>query len=526
MRRQGDAERRRRGNLYKRKRKWYNHRCYTVQMKFNERRCRLLHRRLLAGLLAAALALMSMACAAAEETKFVEPTLAPDATPYDAEHPEILEDDMLYAPSVILIEASSGDVIYQKNADDVMYPASTTKILTVLLGIQLGDMNATVTVSETALQLGDDDATTMGLQLGEEINFHDLLVGTLIRSANEGANVIAEAVSGSISEFVDLMNRTAESYGCTNTHFTNPNGLHDPNHYTTARDMAIIAREAMKDETFREIAATLSYPMPQTNKQKARTLSLRDNSFMTPGTEDNPNKYYYPYGIGIKTGFTNAAGYCYVGAAEKDGVELITVVLAAGQRGRWADTIKLMDYGFSQYVNVTPIDLYEMNPITIQTTNYSLSDSDMGRLALLCQAADPTQTASITATQKQVESMAENLRRTCLITYTRDFVAPITAGEVLGVMTYFNDDGTAVDYNLTASRSIAVRENAPKTLEQIVAETEADPNPFPPLTMELVLYLSLPLVALAALVLLLRKLFRRRRISRRRVPKPTNRYLK
>lgn len=119
----------------------------------------------------------------------------------------------------------------------------------------------------------------------------------------------------------------------------------------------------MKNETFREIAATLSYPMPQTNKQRARTLTLRDNSFMTPGTEDNPNKYYYPYGIGIKTGFTNAAGYCYVGAAEKDGVELISVVLAAGQRGRWADTIKMMDYGFSQYVNVTPIDLYAMNPL-------------------------------------------------------------------------------------------------------------------------------------------------------------------
>ena len=110
-------------------------------------------KRLLAGLLAV-LVLLCTASALAEETAFVEPTLAPDATPYDAEHPEILEDDMLYAPSVILIEASSGDVIYQKNADQVMYPASTTKILTVLLGIQLGDMNQTVTVSETAMQLG------------------------------------------------------------------------------------------------------------------------------------------------------------------------------------------------------------------------------------------------------------------------------------------------------------------------------------------------------------------------------------
>ena len=123
--------------------------------------------------------------------------------------------------------------------------------------------------------------------------------------------------------------------------------------------------------------------------------------------------------------------------------------------------------------------------------------------------------------------MAENLAGyTCLITYTRDFVAPIAAGEVMGVMTYFDENGNAVDYNLTASRAIAMRENAPKTLEQIVAETEADPNPFPPLTVELALYLALPVVALVLLIFLLRKLFRRRHIRNRRVPKPTNRYLK
>ena len=133
--------------------------------------------------------------------------------------------------------------------------------------------------------------------------------------------------------------------------------------------------------------------------------------------------------------------------------------------------------------------------------------------------------ASITATQKQVESMAENLRRTCLITYTRDFVAPITAGEVLGVMTYFNDDGTAVDYNLTASRSIAVRENAPKTLEQIVAETEADPNPFPPLSAVLVVMIFLPVGGVFVAIRILMRVFRRTGRHRKgRVPRPRNRF--
>ena len=106
------------------------------------------------------------------------------------------------------------------------------------------------------------------------------------------------------------MNEAAAVYGCTSTHFANPHGLTDPNHYTTARDMALIARNAMANETFREYASLTSYAMPATNLQRARTISLRDNAFRTPGTEDSPNKYYYPYGTGIKTGFTNAAGYC------------------------------------------------------------------------------------------------------------------------------------------------------------------------------------------------------------------------
>ena len=248
-------------------------------------------------LLAALLALLMTCCiglsALAEETTFVEPTLAPDATPYDAEHPELLEDEQLYAPSAIVIEQSTGLVIYEKNADEVRYPASTTKILTVLLGIQWaeanGTMEDTVLVSENAVNV-PDDSTTLGLVAGEEINFHDLLVGTLLRSANEGANVIAETVSGSIPNFVQYMNEAVSAFGCTSTHFANANGLHDPDHYTTARDMAIIARAAMQNETFREIANTTSYAIAKTNKRRARTITVRDNSYRTPGTSDSPNK--------------------------------------------------------------------------------------------------------------------------------------------------------------------------------------------------------------------------------------------
>jgi D-alanyl-D-alanine carboxypeptidase (penicillin-binding protein 5/6) len=159
----------------------------------------------------------------------------------------------------------------------------------------------------------------------------------MIRSGNEGANAIAEAVSGSIPDFVDLMNETAKYMGCTNTHFANPNGLHDENHYTTVRDMSTIAKEAMNNSTFRQIAATTSYALPKSNMQKARTVSNNNNALMVQGEN---NKYFYSYANGIKTGFTNEAGYCYIGSASKNGVSLISVVFFSSVTGRWTDTKK------------------------------------------------------------------------------------------------------------------------------------------------------------------------------------------
>lgn len=478
-------------------------------------------------LLAALFMLFGVLPAQAEsaENTYVEPTLSPDASPYDEEHPENLEEDQLIAHSAILIEARSGEVIFEKNADAIMYPASTTKIMTALLGItMMENLNETVLVSDTAMNV-PSDSSTMGLSAGEEINFTDLLYGTMLLSANEGANVIAEAVSGDIWSFVNLMNETAAIYGCTNTHFVNPHGYHDANHYTTARDMAIIAREAMQNDQFRAIANTTSYQMARTSLQRARTINSK-HEIMLPGSEEEPNKYFYPYATGIKSGFHSQAANCYVGSATRDGVELISVVFYTSRRGRWTDTKKLMEYGFSQYVSVTPIDLYNMNPITLETTGYSLEDSAMGKLRLTCVPVSASNTARITATQDEVDAMAKNLKQTVLIEYTREFTAPIEAGEIMGVMTYFPEEGEPVEYNLIASRSIARRENAPLTLEEIVAMTEADPNPFPPITLELVLTGLAPLILIWIVIRILRRLLRRRRILNARVPKPRTRYLK
>ena len=465
-----------------------------------------------------------MSCALGEEDVFIAPTLPDDAPKYDPEHPENLGEDQLYAKSVVLMEANSGKIIFEKNPDAIMFPASTTKILTTMLGIQKGDLSATVVATATALDV-PADGSSMDLRLDEEINFTDLLYGTMLCSANEGANLIAETVSGSIGEFVGLMNDTARELGCTNTHFVNPHGYHDENHYTTARDLALIAREAMKNDLFRKIVSTVNYTLPRSNIQRSRTLTT-SNRLLRPSTEEYNNSYYYAEAAGIKTGYHSKAGYCFVGYAERDGVELISVILYSDIYGRWTDTKKLMEYGFSQYVSITPIDLYNKNPITIETKGYSLEDSNMGKLPLTCVVAQSGTNASMIVKEDEVDSLSRNLRDTMLIEYTRDFSAPIEAGEIMGKMTYITPENKAVVYNLIASRSIAQRENIPKTIEQIVAETYADPNPFPPFTAEMAFYLFSPFVLLIIVIRILRKLLRRRREHLARVPKPGRRYLK
>ena len=452
-----------------------------------------------------------------------EPTANPDAAPYDPEHPDELTPDQLWAASAVLMTQDREEVIFEKDPDSIRYPASMTKILTVLLGLMfVDDLEETITVSETAVNV-PEDSSTMHLKVGEEIRFIDVLYGTMLVSANDGANVIAEVVSGDVDRFVTMMNETAASLGCQNTHFVNPHGYHDVNHYSTARDMAIIAREAMKNETFREIARTVTYQIPRTNMQRARTLTTKSD-YMLPGSEESPNKYYYEYATGIKTGSHSQSGWCFAGSASKDGVDLVSIVMYTGKRNRWNDTIKLMNYGFSQYMSVTPADLYNMNPITIETSNYSTSDTNRGKIKLLCKPLEGS--ATIVATKSDIKRMADNLTDLVFIQYDRDFQAPIEAGEQIGTMTYFPERGDPVVYALTAGRSVEQRTNVPKTLDEIVAETYADPNPFPPFNFEFAITLFAPLLLLFAFVFLVRRANKKRRTHRMRAPKPVNRYVK
>ena len=450
---------------------------------------------------------------------------------YDAEHPELLTEDDITAVSCILIEQSTGEVIFEKDADKLMYPASTTKIMTVLLGLlATDDLNEIVTVSYNGSKEGvrtmlDPESSVLGLRVGEQLTMLDLLYGTILRSGNDAAIAIAEHVSGTEAEFVQLMNQTAQMFGMTNTNFMNPHGLHHDYHYTTARDLATLSYEAMKNDTFKDIVRSDRHQMAATNEQKERMIST-GHRIMLKTYDGKDNSYYYEYIQGIKSGTTDAAGYCYVGAAEKDGVELISVVLYSDRYNVWRDTKKLFEYGFSQYTHTTLTEMYLENPLKVYTSGYDKDDIGLGELELSASPVDPTKTVEISGTYDEIEQLTQNLRNMVLVQYTRELKAPISAGEIIGKMTYVTESGEAIVYNLLATRSVVARKNRPPSLSEIIAATEADPNPFPPLTLEIALIVLSPLLIVTAVILIIRAIVRSYKRHYARLPRNKNRYVK
>ena len=425
------------------------------------------------------------------------PAAPAHAAEYSAEHPEILETEHLNCEAAILIEMDSGEVIFEKNADATMFPASTTKILTTYLALTMADMDDMVTVSYSAVDI-PEDSSSLGLVAGQQLNLLDLLYGTMLTSGNDGANAIAEAVSGSIPDFVSLMNQAADAFGCTGTQFANPHGYHDENHFTTARDMALIARQALKNETMRQIANTKSYVLPRDNMFRERQVNTTNKLIRR---DENKPDCFYEYGSGVKTGHHSAAGWCLVATATKDGCTLLSVVMNASSETRsYTDTQKLFNYGFTQYISTSVSEIYAMNPKVIDISSFSLDDPLVGKLELNLRKIDDLATDMVLTTRTSLELWLQDFDERTVTEFTRAFKAPITAGEVMGTLTYTPEEGNPVVYELLASRSIAAREQLAPTLEEIIAQAMNDPNPFPRFTFEIFLrFIGLPLIAILLL---------------------------
>lgn len=256
------------------------------------------------------------------------------------------------APVALLMDSATGKIIYEKNAYERMYPASTTKIMTAILALENCDLNDVATVSYNAIFTVPVGYSNANLQLDEELTIEQLLYVLLIPSANDAANVIAEHIAGSVESFAAMMNTKANEIGCKDTHFVNANGVHDENHYSTAYDLALIGQYAMKNEIFRKIVSTTRYTLPITNKyDKADRIFVTTNKLV-----NSKSSQYYEYATGIKTGYTDTAKNCIVASAKKDSLELIAVILnttndATTATNKFSDCKTLFDYGFNNYTN-------------------------------------------------------------------------------------------------------------------------------------------------------------------------------
>lgn len=351
----------------------------------------------------------------------------------------------IQSPSALLMDLNSGKILYEKNINEKMYPASLTKVMTAILALENCEMNEKATVSYNAVMSISSGYVTANLQVGEEVTVEQLLYVLMVGSANDSAVVLAEHISGSVEEFAILMNKKAKEIGCKSTNFSNPYGAHDENHYSSAYDLALIAKYAMQNETFRTLVSTTSYKLPKTNKyDKEDRFFTTTNALLIVNNTTRADNYYYKYATGIKTGFTTPAKNCLIASANKGNLELLTVVLGAGQNddglsNRYLDTINLFEYGYDNYV------LREIvkSKGVIQTVNIKNATKDTKKLDAV---VENDISVLIKAEDKNNALLPE--------VYINDNLkAPINTGDVIGSVTY-TVEGIEYTENLVANNDV------------------------------------------------------------------------
>lgn len=344
----------------------------------------------------------------------------------------------LYSDAAILMDSATGKVLAEKNSNEKMYPASTTKILTAIITIENCKLDDKITASYDAVMSIPVGYSNAAIQPDETLSVEELLNLFLIHSANEVGMIFAEHISGSVENFADLMNQKAAEIGCTNTHFTNPSGIHDEEHYSTAYDMALIAKYCMKNETFRSIVSKPSCEVAATDKYEERYF-VNTNDLIRPSSQ-----YYYQYAIGIKTGFTSQAKNCLIATSKKDNMELITVILGAqttdnGKSARYVDSINLFEYGFNNYKFQ---EIKAQNDV-IQEVNIKNATKETENLQLLLKDS----ISSIVPMNFNLENLDYSIE------LNENISAPIAQGATLGKITY-NIDGVTYTSDLVASHNV------------------------------------------------------------------------
>ena len=378
----------------------------------------------------------------------------------------------IQAKAALLLDQNTGKIVYAKNEHEELYPASLTKIMTALLVLRAVDegkltMDQSITASESAFETLHDDGSSAGIKAGEILTVRQLLQCLLIVSANEAGTILAEAVSGSVSAFVEEMNAEAQALGCENTHFVNPTGLHDPQHYTSAWDLSLIATEALKYPDFLTICDSIKEIIPATNLSPERVLRTTNYLLDTWRALG----YRYRNAHGIKTGSTSDAGYCLVSSAEKGELRFLSVVMgcervvdASGKADvkSFSETKRLFEWGFENfsYKTVQSVnDMLASIPVALsQETNSVVLHPAEDVVVLLPNALS-----------------ADDLKR--VIRFERQSVeAPVQAGEVLAeaVLSYGDTEYAAIPLvalnDIDASRSLVLLAQAKAVLAKPIVK--------------------------------------------------------
>ncbi len=360
---------------------------------------------------------------------------------------------------VIVMDASTGQILYEKDAYSKAYPASITKIMTALLAVENGDLSSTVTMSEDAVWGIERDSSHIALDVGEQITLEQALYAVMLKSANEAAWAVAEHIGGSLENFCQLMNKKAEEIGCVNSHFVNANGLHDDNHYTCAYDMALIAKEALKNQTFNDITSQTFYNIPPTNKNDEERNLWQDNKLIKPDSD-----FYYEYCQGGKTGFTDQALGTLVCWAKKDDVQLICVSMGCRPTSNcYTDSKALFEYYFNNFSYQKPL------------VNFSFTEDDLQKAEnCLNEYFNGTNDGNLSLS---VDTNAILLiKNTNDLTFTPNFFKDDTVGNTVGELIISSGEETLAKLPISYSGYISV----PSTTDNNSEASKHDSDVFSP----------------------------------------------
>lgn len=325
------------------------------------------------------------------------------------------------ADAAILMDAKTGQVLYAKNPFEKRPPASTTKVVTALLALETGRLTDRVTISRKAALT---EGSSMYLQAGEVFTLSDLLYGALLNSGNDACVAIAEHVAGNVENFAVLMNMKALAVGAVNTHFVNPNGLPNKDHYTCAYDLAQFSRRALANTTFASIVST-----------KDKVIDLPDENWDRRLKNTNKLLWRYLWADGVKTGTTNAAGPCLISSASKGNRQLLAVVLNSGDR--WNDSIRMFEYGFNNF---------EYQQVSVAGEKFGLNDVKDGK-----QKQVPTLFGGDLGVLVPVDDKAHLEER---LTLQPDLTAPVLKGQLIGTVSYYVNNRFAGQVNLLAGQDV------------------------------------------------------------------------